>query len=281
LPRSGGWILKRKIPPFPYCDAMGCYPLFLCRDWASLREDIDELERDIVSLAVVTDPFGDYSEEHLQRCFPDVMFPYKNHLVVDLQRPRFEHVSRHHRRNAAKAFKLLDIRLRENPPEALAAWLSLYHELTRRHGIRGMRAFSRTSFAAQLRVPGLTAFEAVHGEEVVGMILWYLRDSIAYYHLGAFSEVGYRTCASFGLFSLALDHFASRGLRWLDLGAASGTKDAADGLTRFKQGWATGTRPAYFCGRILEPSAYQAMANAAGPPASIDYFPAYRRGEFN
>ncbi len=32
LPGGGGWILERRIPGFPYCDAMGGYPLFACRD---------------------------------------------------------------------------------------------------------------------------------------------------------------------------------------------------------------------------------------------------------
>jgi hypothetical protein len=26
LPASGGWVLKRAIPGYPYQDAMGCYP---------------------------------------------------------------------------------------------------------------------------------------------------------------------------------------------------------------------------------------------------------------
>ena len=37
LPRSGGWILERRIESFPDRDAAGCYPLFSCRDWSRLR----------------------------------------------------------------------------------------------------------------------------------------------------------------------------------------------------------------------------------------------------
>lgn len=238
------------------------------------------MDRDIVSLAVVTDPFGDYREEYLRRCFPDVMFHYKNHFVVDLRQPPHAHVSPHHRRNAAKALKSFDIRLCRNPPEALPAWLELYDVLTRRHGIQGMRAFSSASFAAQLRVPGLIAFEATRHGENAGMLLWYVQDSIAYYHLGAFNEVGYRIGASFGLFWFALDYFSDLGLRRLDLGAGAGAGDAADGLTRFKRGWSTGTRPVYFCGRIFDLSAYQAIISSTARPPATDYFPAYRKGEF-
>jgi len=280
LPRSGGWILQREIPGFPDRDAMGCYPLFACRDWAGLEADLNELRGELVSLAMVTDPFGNYCEDQLRRCFPDVMFAYKDHFVVDLSLPVHDHVSPHHRRNVARAQKSVDVRWCEVPSRALDTWAALYDGLIERHGIRGIRAFSRRSFAAQLSVPGMTAFEAVHRDRTVGMLLWYVQGAVAYYHLGAHNDVGYDTRASFALFWRALEHFARRGLRWLDLGAGAGTRQAADGLTRFKRGWSTGTRPAYFCGRIFQPSAYRAITNSAGVSAETDYFPAYRQGEF-
>ena len=60
LPRSGGWILERKIPGFNAYDAMGCYPLFCCKDWSRLQGDIAELQSELVSLSLVPDPFGDF-----------------------------------------------------------------------------------------------------------------------------------------------------------------------------------------------------------------------------
>jgi hypothetical protein len=51
------------------------------------------------------------------------------------------------------------------------------------------------------------------------------------------------------------------------------------GLTRFKRGWATGTRPVYFCGRIFQRERYEQLARQGGAPVS-GYFPAYRHGEF-
>jgi len=280
LPRSGGWILERNIPGFPERDAMGCYPLLACRDWAALEADLKDLHGELVSLAVVADPFGSHGEDRLRRCFPDVMFAYKDHFVVDLSVPIHDRVSPHHRRNVARAQKSVDVRRCEDPSRALATWTALYDVLIERHGIEGMRAFSRRSFAAQLSVPGMTAFEAVHRDRTVGMLLWYVQDSVAYYHLGAHNDVGYERRASFALFWFAVEYFARCGLRWLDLGAGSGTKQTADGLTRFKRGWSTGIRPAFFCGRILDPTAYRAIARAKGIPAGTDYFPAYRKGEF-
>src|SRR5688500_13111911 len=68
LPRCRGWILARSIPALPDLDAMGCYPIFACQDWSRLHLDVDDLQNHLVSLTVVTDPFGDYDEPYLQRC---------------------------------------------------------------------------------------------------------------------------------------------------------------------------------------------------------------------
>jgi hypothetical protein len=66
----------------------------------------------------------------------------------------------------------------------------------------------------------------------------------------------------------------------LNLGAGSGvTADAAGGLTAFKRGWATGTRQAFFCGRVFDRTTYDALT-AALPRSTSGYFPAYRCGEF-
>jgi hypothetical protein len=77
------------------------------------------------------------------------------------------------------------------------------------------------------------------------------------------------------LFWTALTHFAGSGVRWAALGAGAGATLTESGLTRFKRGWSTETRPVYFCGRILQPGAYAELsANAA---AGSTFFPSYRR----
>ena len=65
---------------------MGCYPIFTCQDWSKLAPDLQDLGDALVSLALVTDPFGEYDEPYLRRNF-DIVFPFKEHYVVDLQRP--------------------------------------------------------------------------------------------------------------------------------------------------------------------------------------------------
>ena len=69
-------------------------------------------------------------------------------------------------------------------------------------------------------------------------------------------------------------------MRWLGLGAGAGvTTSVEDGLTRFKKGWATGTRPASFCGRIFDSERYRELCRKGGADDGR-YFPAYRSGEF-
>ena len=43
---------------------------------------------DLESLSLVTDPFGDYTESELHACFPDLVVPFKEHYVIDLEKPR-------------------------------------------------------------------------------------------------------------------------------------------------------------------------------------------------
>jgi len=123
-------------------------------------------------------------------------------------------------------------------------------------------------------------FRAVHEERTVGMLLWYIQEEVGYYHLGAYSPVGYNLRASFALFWFAIEYFATNGLRWLNLGAGAGVRgDGMDGLSRFKHGWSTGTQTAYFCGRIFDRARYLEIVRVKGI-STTDYFPAYRKDEF-
>lgn len=281
LPQCGGWILERQIAGFPYHDGMGCYPLFACQDWSQLCADMENIGRELVSLSMVTDPFGLYDVAYLQRCFRDVVLPFKEHYIVDLSRELNTFVSRHHRRNVRKALRTVHVEVCEDPMQFIDGWVDLYSTLIRRHNIRGIPAFSRLSFAKQLTVPGIVMFRAMHGESLVGMTLWYIQGDVVYYHLGAYNDLGYRLGASFALLWYVIEYFADNGLRWLNLGAGPGVKSkGVDGLTRFKLGWSTATRTAYFCGRIFDEEKYLEIVKANNV-AKTNYFPAYRKGEFD
>lgn len=281
LTRAKGWILVRDIPGSGCQDAMGCYPLFTCRHWQHLATDLDEIGSDLVSLALVSDPFGDYDETLLKRCFGDLVYPFKDHYVVDLRQPRKSYISTHHRRYAQKSLRVVHVERCHRPEMLLQDWLELYSQLIARRNITGIAAFSSLAFSMQLRIPGIVAFRAWYRNETVGILLWYTQGQVGYYHLGAFSSTGYETHASFALFWYAIKHFgASDTIQWLDLGAGVGiTQDRTDGLSRFKQGWSTGTRTAFFCGRVLDPANYSELS-ALSHASSTSYFPAYRLGEF-
>jgi hypothetical protein len=297
LPRSGSWLLRRAIAP-GVGDAMGPYPLFCCRDWRALAADLDELAApgargDVagdapISAVVVTDPFADCDPARLAAAFPDRAMVFKEHFIADLSRPLASFVSAHHRRYARR--DNLAVEVCDDPLRWLDDWCALYQNLCARHEIRGIPALSRASFRRQLAVPGLLAFRASAGAETLGMVLWYRQGDVAYYHLAAYSDEGYRQRASFPLFWLAFEHLAAAGVHWAGLGAGPSLSSSSpsspgevasqgtDGLVRFKRGWSTETRTTYLCGRIFRPDTYRALARERGFEGSR-YFPANSQGE--
>jgi len=279
LPQSRGWILERQIVGTTYRDAIGAYPLFLCQDWLQLHNDLKDIENRLVSLSLVSDPFGDYDPHHLRQCFKDLAIPFKKHFVVDLTIPREKNVSSHHRYYARKSLREVTVDCYNTPMSLLDDWCSLYRNLIVRHRITGLKALSENAFKKQLAVPGIIAFKAQRDDEIVGMQLWYVVNNRAYHHLSAYSDEGYRLRVSYGLMWSALKYFQETGLRWLDLGGGAGLADKEDGLTKFKQGWASDTRTVYFCGRVLNKMLYTQLVEITRT-TNTSYFPAYRDGEF-
>lgn len=269
LPRSGGWLLEREIAGAAGNDLMGPYPLFSCTDWEGLAEDLDGLD-DAVSVVLVADPLADVGEPELRRAFPDRVVPFKRHHVRDLEAPAS--LPEHHRRHVRRSSRALEVELCANPLEHLEDWSALYAELADRHGLTGIRAFSREAFRKQLALPGLVAVRADRGGATVGMALWLEDAPNAWYHLAAYSAEGYEVSASYALFTVALDHLRELGVRRVDLGGAAGLADADDGLTRFKRGWATEERTAHLCGRVLQRETYERLAS----DRASEWFPAYR-----
>jgi hypothetical protein len=277
LAASGAWVIERTIPGADVCDAMGPYPIFACRQWTGLAEDLATLGRRVIAVSLVADPFGGYEPKNLRALFPDLCRPYKDHLVVDLRASLSLPVG--HRRNLRRAATRVAVEIPSDPLAFASQWTSLYGGLVARRHLRGLSAFSAVSLTQQLRVPGVTMFRAVCDDCTVGIAVWYTVNDVAYYHLGACSPMGYAVGASFAIFGTAIDHFRSR-VRWLNLGAGAGAVgDVSDGLTRFKSGWATGRRTAWLCGRVFDRPRYEELSEAMGVVGST-YFPAYRSGEF-
>ena len=277
LGRCKGWVLERPVDG-GLRDATGCYPLFSCQNWHRLQEDVDDLGSDLVTLCLVADPLGAASPTDLARCF-DVVVPFKEHCVTDLRRPLDAIVSGHHRKHSRRALRDLVIEQCPAPLAFLDEWIDLYATLSDRHRLSGVRAFSREAFQIQLAIPGLVMFRASHGGHTVGLHLWLQQGDVAYGHLGATNALGYRFAAAYGLYWSALEWFSIRAA-WLHLGGSAGvTRVEPDGLAAFKQGWATETRTAYFCGRCCDREKYDKLVRARNVQAG-GFFPAYRLGEF-
>jgi len=276
LPRADGWILKRSIPGSPRQDAMGCYPLFVCADWSALFEDLEELTSDLVSLVLVTDPFANVSGESMSELF-DRASHFKDHFVTEFDRPLEEIVKKSHRSTVRRAQKRVEVSVCPNPSAHLDEWMDLWGNLVERHGIRGMRAFSRHAFSEQLLIPGMVMFKATVDGEVVGLDLWYVQGDVAYGHLVAFNDLGYKCRASYATKWYLLQYFQDK-VRWVDFGAGAGAKDKSDGLTVYKQGWTNQTRPVFLCGSVFQPEPYNELVEARKVRDS-KYFPAYRDGE--
>jgi hypothetical protein len=314
LPRSGGWLLERAIGDTGELDAMGPYPLFACADWSRLSSDLDALAGSLVSVTLVTDPFGGWSEAMLRGTFDHVV-PFKSHFVVDLAAWTPESATRHHRYYARRALREVRVEVDAEPAARAAEWTELYETLVSRHDITGLRRFSAESFRRQLGLPGAVLLRATRRGALVGAQIWFCplsgpamlgrpaAQGVAYSHLAASNDAGYALGAAYALHWAAIEHFRGRA-RWLDLGAGAGLMDAVgpgaglvattaaarkkpDGLTAFKAGWTSETRPVYVCGRILAPERYRALSGStavgSGPTPSgspTAYFPAYRTGEF-
>ncbi|MEO8626392.1 MAG: GNAT family N-acetyltransferase [Candidatus Limnocylindrales bacterium] len=253
-------------------DGAGPYPLFCCVDWQGLAADLDDLREDLVSAVLVADPFGQYDEALLHDTF-DLVVPFKQHFIAETGRAPASFVNARHRRHALRALRHLTVDVCADPRLLLGEWERLYAVLVARRGISSTWRFSRDTMAHQLAIPGLVAFRACEGSRVVGLDLWYVQGECAQGHVAAFDERGYALRASYATKWTMLEYFSER-VRYINLGGGQ-TSDASDGLAAFKRGWATGTRPAWLCGRILQPKQYAALAHER-MSAAEGYFPAYR-----
>jgi hypothetical protein len=278
FPNAQGWWIERRIPDCEWVDGMGVYPMLCCQDWTNLAGDLADIERQVVSFAAVVDPLGDYDEAMLRTCFPDVLFPYKQHYTVDLTQPLENSASKHHRYYSRRALRSLTVKLSASPVDFADIWIGLYSTLAERHRMGGFAAFSSQSLRSQLEVQGMQVFHADDSDgETVGMSLWAMHGDKAYYHLSASNPGGYRLGASYALVWSALHHFQQTGVKIVNLGAGAGIAIGSVGLSDFKAGWATGIRTAWFGGRILDAKRYAQLSENSA--TGIQYFPLYRAKE--
>jgi len=240
LDASGAWLLERSVPGGVDVDAMGCYPLFSALNWQGLTNDLGVLGSRLISVALVADPFGDYTLDQLRTWF-DRVVPFKEHFVADFSRPLS--ISKHHKYYTKRATVSLSIETGVVGEEFCDDWSGIYESLVRRHRLSGIKAFSRQAFQKQLRVPGMIAIRALESGTLVGAHLWYEQRGVAYSHLAAASERGYELNCSYAIYAAALEYFRTK-VKRIDFGAGAGTALADDGLSRFKSGWSNSLQPA-------------------------------------
>ncbi len=278
LPGCQGWILEREIPGTAYHDAMGLYPLFFCDNWESLIGDLEVLKNQFVSLSLVIGPFSRFPHEEYGQYF-EIFRPYKDHYILDLSLPLNDTVSKGHRRSARRALRNLEVEMMVSPDIDLNEWVQLYGDLISRHQIKGIRAFSNNSFEKQLSIPNTIYFRVIHTGNVVGGNIFFLQDDVAYAHLSAFSDEGYKLGAAYAVKWFALQHL-SQFVRWVNFGGPTGNnQEQLTGLDYFKMGWSNQTGKSYFCGKILDIDKYTEMVNKR-KGFDTTWFPAYRQGDF-
>ena len=276
LPNCNGWLLKRRIPGSEYFDGMGCYPLFACSSWQNIPLDLDLIGSSLVSIVLVSDPFGEYTAKDLSASFTDLAIPFKEHFVIDLKQIN---ISKHHRYYSTRSLKKVTVDICQTPLFYLDRWSHLYSALIGRHNLKGIKAFSETSFKALLALPNVVMFKAESDGDIIGAHLWFTNGNTGYSHLAAFNASGYELMAAYALYSEAIDYF-SNSLRWLDIGSGAGINTRNDdGLTQFKRGWTDKSRTAYLCGKVFNRGAYSSLVRAKGAAGSA-YFPLYRLGEY-
>jgi hypothetical protein len=258
---------------------MGPYPMFVCKDWRALAADLDDLRKDLVCVAVVTDPLGAHDRALIEDTF-DFVNDFKDHFITQLGAPPQEYVRKRYRQTAQRALENLTVERATEPLELLDDWERLYGVLIRRHEIKGVRAFSRKAFEFQLSLPGCCLFQVRAGGEVIGLDWWFVAGPFAYAHLAAFSESAYDNDASYAALWKILHEFTDTGLQFANFGGSAGVKaDVHDGLAVFKKGWTNMAKPAWFCGTIFQPDTYETLLRERGLTPG-GYFPKYREGEY-
>ena len=278
LAESRGWLIKRRIPGTDYFDAMGPYPLFLCEEWGKLTDDLEQLKQDLVSVTLVIPPLMQFPVEKFQNYF-DRFFPYKDHYLLDLSIPLDQVISKGRRKDARRALRNLVIDVVSAPNIDPLEWYGLYQNLVSRHNIKGIRAFSGSSFKSQVAIPGMHFFRAFYEGRLVGGSLYLEQENLVFFHLSAFYNEGYDLDAAYAVKWTALQYFASKA-RWMNLGGnTTNASGQFSGLDRFKKGWSNKTAKSYFCGKILNPAFY-AETTKKRSSSSLSWFPAYRAGEY-
>lgn len=280
-----GVMLERSIPNTKFTDLCSIYPFHssTATDLVAYKKDkkiYKELkDKGIISMVLVSNPLKDIVSSHLgfndleNVSGFDTICPFKTHFIIDLNKSLI--LPQNHRRNIRKASEEIEVKnvilTPSNIEEYSDKFADVYSVLAERHNITGLPNFSRWQLANQLRVKGTILLEALKEGKTCGFLLFYLEENNAYYHLGCYTEEGYKVCASYALMDSAIKFFKQIGINTILLGGSSGS-GSEDGLYRFKQGWANSSKQNYLLFKIINPEIYKELSKEK----SGNYLPLYR-----
>ena len=77
--------MERNIPNSDLIDAMGLYPMFFCRNWDGLGQDLKEQESNWIKIVLVTEPFAPLEIQQLNSLF-DHAIPFKTHYLANFEK---------------------------------------------------------------------------------------------------------------------------------------------------------------------------------------------------
>ena len=249
-----------------------------CRNPSYLQTDLIRLGSALVSVVAVLDPLDGQESAMYLDAFPDLLRPFKQHYLVNLDGDFVGVRPGKHRRNVKQARKKVRVEIASRPSEHHAEWVALYRQLIAyRNATSSSADFTEAGLQAQLDLPGMRYYRAMVEDTCVAASLWLDRGDHTVYHLSASNETGHRLMASYALVDAALEDAAMRGLGFANLGGAAGLEDdESDGLAQFKLGWSNERATALIGGKILDHAAYEEICGPTETGSA--FFPAYRSG---
>jgi hypothetical protein len=139
-----------------------------------------------------------------------------------------------------------------------------------------MHDFPLRHHEALAQLSGVAAIGGFSESRLVSCHIWVCHGGHAMSHLVASNDTGYAIGAAYAVNDASIELLSE--CEVLNFGGAPGAQDGdADGLVRFKRGFANTTAPAYLCGKVLDAETYTTLSRQAGGPIQSGYFPAYRQ----
>ena len=270
VPEWGSHVLTRPIAGSALKDATGAYPLAVLAVDADVEAGLVRLAAaGLVSAVMVVDDRLRPGLDRMEAAFGGVR-RFKSHFVYDrtLGPPAYDKHHRYEIRRAAGRVEAREIDLAHHLP----AWIALYDELSARHGLGGVHAFPALHHKTLAHLAGVRTFGAFLEGELVSAHIFVTDAGYAVSHLAASSPEGYRNGAAYAVNALAIETLTD--CEAINFGGGAGAgDDPADGLVRFKKGFANHIAASWLCGAILDAEAYRALSADVGDNG---FFPAYR-----